>query len=302
MQSPAPLSETLHPRNFRNNLFVYPVLSRRSGGISVGINLNPDKACNFDCIYCQVNRRVAAPEHFVGIPRLLAELSALLDGLAPGGELWDEPEFSTLPPGRRRVADIAFSGDGEPTTFRNFGEVIEACVGIKERAHPTIAAGANVVVITNATGFDRPDVQRAFEFLDRHRGEIWAKLDAGTAAYFKLIDATDFPFEKVLANIAACARLRPVVIQSCFMNVRGIGPSADEVGAFVQRLRELTAAGGRIARVQIYTVARAPALSIVSSLSDAEVDALARRLNAETGLLVEAFYGAVPPGQGHDAS
>ena len=48
-----------HPRTYHENKFVYPVLSRRSGGISIGVNLNPDKICNFDCIYCQVDRRSA---------------------------------------------------------------------------------------------------------------------------------------------------------------------------------------------------------------------------------------------------
>jgi len=171
------LSERSHPRQFRQNTYVYPVLSRRSGGISVGINLNPDKACNFDCIYCQVDRTKAPQERFVGLPKLLAELDGILTGLAPGGELWSEPEFASLPDEKRHVADIAFSGDGEPTTFKNFFEVVEACVEVKER---TRGNAAKVVVITNATGFDRPDVKRAFEFLDAHRGEIWAKLDAGT--------------------------------------------------------------------------------------------------------------------------
>ena len=34
---------TQHQRQFETNRFVYPVLSRRSGGISIGVNLNPDK-------------------------------------------------------------------------------------------------------------------------------------------------------------------------------------------------------------------------------------------------------------------
>ena len=47
---------TQHERRFEANRFVYPVLSRRSKGLSLGVNLNPDKVCNFDCIYCQVDR------------------------------------------------------------------------------------------------------------------------------------------------------------------------------------------------------------------------------------------------------
>jgi wyosine [tRNA(Phe)-imidazoG37] synthetase (radical SAM superfamily) len=286
------LTERSHPRLFRQNTYVYPVLSRRSGGISVGINLNPDKVCNFDCIYCQVDRTKAPQERFVGLPKLLTELDSILIGLAPGGELWDEPEFKSLPEAKRRVADIAFSGDGEPTTFKNFFDVVRECVAVKERVWIGLEV-PKVVIITNATGLDRPDVKHAFEFLDAHHGEIWAKLDAGTADYFKRIDATDFPFSKVLANIVECAKVRPTVIQSCFMRVEHIGPSYDEISAFVQRLNEFTHAGGRIQRVQVYTVARNPALPIVSSLTDTEVDAIASRVRAETGLAAESYYGNV---------
>lgn len=44
------------PREFLGNRFVYAVISQRAHGLSIGINLNPNKACNFDCAYCEVNR------------------------------------------------------------------------------------------------------------------------------------------------------------------------------------------------------------------------------------------------------
>lgn len=293
--SSAPLSESSHPRTFRENTYVYPVLSRRSNGISVGINLNPDKVCNFDCIYCQVDRSKLPQEIFVGLPVLLNELRGVLTGLQPGGVLWQEPEFASIPKDKKRVNDLAFSGDGEPTTFRNFAEVVRACTELKE----SLGFGAaKVVIITNATGFDRPAVREGFAYLDAHNGEIWAKLDAGTAGYFKEIDRTDFPFERVLANIRQCARERPVVIQSCFMKIRGQGPSAAELDAYAGRLRDVVDAGGTIKLVQVYTVARNPAYSIVSSLEDAEVDAIARLVERKAGLPALAFYGHVPEGRG----
>ena len=47
----------MHDRVWQANRYVYPVVSRRSKGISIGVNLNPDKVCNFDCIYCCVDRK-----------------------------------------------------------------------------------------------------------------------------------------------------------------------------------------------------------------------------------------------------
>src|SRR5437867_3688954 len=123
---------TQHSRRFEENRFVYPVLSRRSEGISVGVNLNPDKVCNFDCIYCQVDRTAQSEARFVEIGQLLEELEDTLR-LAASGELFEHPQFKDTPEQYRRLNDIAFSGDGEPTTYRNFDEIIAACADLKQR-------------------------------------------------------------------------------------------------------------------------------------------------------------------------
>jgi wyosine [tRNA(Phe)-imidazoG37] synthetase (radical SAM superfamily) len=290
-----PLSESDHPRSFRDGRYVYPVLSRRAGGISVGINLNPDKACNFDCIYCQVDRSKPPVDALVEMDVLCTELRTILMALQPGGALWREPEFASLSQKKQHVADIAFSGDGEPTTFRNFGKVVRMTVEIKEALG---FGNAKVVLITNATGLHRPDVQETLRFLDAHHGEVWAKLDAGTEAYYRLIDRTYFPFEKILENIRDCGRERSIVIQSCFVKIRGIAPDPGEIAAFIERLRALTEAGAHIQLVQVHTAARRPAYGIVSSLSDAEVDTIANRVHEVAGLDARPFYGDVPPGQG----
>src|SRR5688572_11596436 len=123
---------TQHPRRFEENRFVYPVLSRRSAGISIGVNLNPDKVCNFDCIYCQVDRRSESETRFVETEQLLRELDDTLD-LVVSGDLYQTEKFAGIPQSLRRLNDIAFSGDGEPTTYRNFDELIAACAAVKRR-------------------------------------------------------------------------------------------------------------------------------------------------------------------------
>ena len=81
-----------------------------------------------------------------------------------------------------------------------------------------------MVMITNASRFHRPSVREALAILDRNQGEIWAKLDAGTDAYFHRIDRTPIPFHLILTNLRDAARIRPLVIQSLFMRVEGVGP------------------------------------------------------------------------------
>src|SRR6516164_4080024 len=185
---------TRHSRNWRENRFVYPVLSRRSRGISIGVNLNPDKVCNFDCIYCQVDRRSQAETKFVETDRLLAEIDQMLL-LAAGGALFEDEPFCNVPPERRRLNDIAFSGDGEPTTYRNFDEIIAAAAELKRRRG---LHDVKLVLVTNATMFHRPAVERGLEILDANNGEIWAKLETGTDEYYQLVERTKIPFRQVL--------------------------------------------------------------------------------------------------------
>ena len=89
-----------HERQFAENRFVYPVLSRRSGGISVGINLNPDKVCNFDCVYCQVDRKVPSVVRRVDLERLRQEHGLRVAAVVPDPALTREelelraPHFS----------------------------------------------------------------------------------------------------------------------------------------------------------------------------------------------------------------
>jgi len=270
---------------------VYPVLSRRSGGISIGINVNPDKRCNFDCLYCQVDRAVPPAVAKFDLGQAEAELRALLD-LAQSGALARHPQFRGVPSALLRLNDIALSGDAEPTTIPQFAEAL----AMVARHRPP---GVKIILITDAGGLDRADVRRGLAIMDNHQGEVWAKLDAGTAEYYRYINRTKIPFARILKNITHCARDRPIIIQSLFLKVHGRGPGATEVTAYGQRLRDILAKGGRIRLVQICTLARqalttvdgVPAWQFVASLSDAELGAIADSVHHRTGLTVQCFSG-----------
>ncbi len=284
--TPTPLFHQ-HSRQFAANRFVYPVVSRRSGGLSIGVNLNPDKICNFDCIYCQVDRTRQSETRFVEVPQLLAELDAML-GWCLSGDVFRSEAFRTTPPALQRLNDIAFSGDGEPTTYRNFDEIVAACAALKRRHG---ASAVKMVLITNASMFHRPHVQRGLAILDANQGEIWAKLETGTEAYYRLVERTPIPFQQVLQNITAAAQQRPIVLQSLFLRIDGQPPPQEELLAYCQRIRDIVASGGQIRLVQVYTVARRPAESFVAPLRDDEVDAIATLVRQRCGVQVAAYYG-----------
>ena len=210
-----------HRRELDENRYVYAVVSRRARGLSIGVNLNPDKACNFDCPYCQVDRTTPGGPTRSRSP-ISAPSSRTCCGARPA-DLWTTPPFDTVAPELRRVADVAFAGDGEPTTPSEFPAAARAAREARDR----LAPGVPLRLLTNATLLHKERVRAALAEFD----ELWCKLDAGTEAYFHVVDGTRLPFQRILDNLLLVARERPIVVQSLFLTLDGIGPDDAEIAA-----------------------------------------------------------------------
>jgi len=292
MQEPPFFARALfedHPRSFADNRYVYPVLSRRAGGVSIGVNLSLDRYCNYRCVYCQVDR--SDPRELkkrpVDIARLTEELDKTVE-LAVSGRIYELPQFRDTPEAFRRLNDIALSGDGEPTAYHNFGEVVAACAEVRRRHD---LSDLKLVLITNASLVHRERVRLALESLDANGGEIWAKLDAGTEEHYHIVARSAIPWQQILDNLRDLAKARPIVVQSLFMRIHDESPSSSEIAAYCERLQEIQTAGGQIKLVQVHTVARKPAEAWVTALANEEVDAIAQKVR-RTGIPVAAFYGS----------
>ena len=274
-----------HTRHFSDFTFVYPVISRRSKGLSIGVNLNPDKVCNFDCIYCEVDRRIPGAVTEVDLCQMKDELTAMVRFAKDGG-LAKEPKFNEVPWLTREVKDIAFSGDGEPTMIRNFSECVETVVEVQQLEG---LDKAKIVLITDASRLDKTEVKRGLETMDAHNGEIWGKLDAGTEEYYREINRSNVRFERILKNLLETARVRPIIVQSLFLKVHGEAMSAVELEAYCGRLRDLTAAGGQISEVHLYTVARPTPEAFATKLEVPELETMASAIREQTELKVSIF-------------
>jgi wyosine [tRNA(Phe)-imidazoG37] synthetase (radical SAM superfamily) len=274
-----------HARRYADYLFVYPVISRRSRGLSIGVNLNPDKVCNFNCIYCEVDRRTPPRVTRVDLARLRSELVEMIQSVSAGG-LMRQSRFSDAAAWAGEIKDIAFSGDGEPTMVPNFAACVELVADVKRQEG---LDQAKIVLITDAAGLDKADVQRGLEIMDSQQGEIWGKLDAGTEEYFHLVNRTTIRFDRILKNLLETARRRPIVIQSLFLRVHGEVMPAEELSAYVGRLNDLVRGGGRIKEVHAYTVARPTPEPFAAALTEEELAAIAARVREHTGLPVCTF-------------
>jgi wyosine [tRNA(Phe)-imidazoG37] synthetase (radical SAM superfamily) len=263
-----------HSRKLGDFRYIYAVISRRSGGLSIGVNLNPDKVCNFACPYCQVDRTTPGGGRDVDLDTLQGELDQLL-GLVASGEIWQLAPYNTAAPHLQRVNDIAVAGDGEPTTAKNLRGALEAVATARNRHG---LDDVKLFLLTNATMLHRKEVQEALDVWDAAGGSLWAKLDAGDAEQYKLVNDAQMSFEKVCSNLHLATKRWRVIIQSMQMTWDGVAPTDQQMQSWAAVVESLVSAGGAIEQVQIYTIARAPADPRCGPLTRAQLSQFGERI------------------------
>lgn len=277
------LSVIDHSRESAGLRYVYPVLSRRAGGLSVGINLNPNNACNWRCIYCQVpdlNRGSAPP---VNLEQLASELEGFLADVLTG----DFFDRYGVPAEQRHIRDIAISGNGEPTSAAEFEHVVDVIGEVAGRLD--LPGRIHFVLITNGSGVERPQVQRGLKRWAALGGEVWFKLDSATEEGISRINNVHLKPATVRRRIAACASVCPTWVQTCVFALDDAPPSAFEQAAYLDFLSGLLRGGVVLRGVLLYGLAR-PSLQAeaerLSRLPPEALDAFALSLR-ELGLEVK---------------
>lgn len=272
------------PREFLHNHFVYVVVSPRARGLSVGVNMNPDRQCNFNCVYCEVRRDGVAARDNLDVDAMETELKDTL-AFVRGGRLRELHSYRGLPDELLQLKHVALSGDGEPTLSPQFAEALQAVVHVRALSEPPFF---KLVLITNGTGLDLPHVQQGLESFTKS-DEVWIKLDGGTQAYVNQVNCADVPLERILANIVLTARKRPVIIQSLFAAIRGEEPPMEEIDQYAQRLLALKSAGAHISLVQIYSATRPVMNPDCGHLKLRVLSRIAQTVRLTTGLKAEVF-------------
>jgi len=273
------LSIENHSRDSAGLLYVYPVVSRRAGGVSVGVNLNPNNACNWACAYCQVEdlRRGGPPP--IDLQRLEQELVFFLDDVLNGDFM-----LRQVPAEARRLVDVAFSGNGEPTSAPEFADAID-CIGrVLERFG--LLGKLVVRVISNGSLMHRPVVQEGLRRLAVLGGEVWYKLDRGLSHEISEVNGVPQSPEKAAKNLQICCGLVRTWVQTCWFAIDGIAPTLASEAAYCAQIKPLAAS---LAGVHLYGLARPslqPAAGRLSRLGAAELNAFAARVEKETGLTV----------------
>ena len=263
------LSTTDHDRDSANLRYVYPVVSRRAGGVSVGINLNTDNACNWRCLYCQVPdlTRGAAPP--VDLAMLESELRGFLNELLHGDFMQ-----TRVPEGMRRINDIALSGNGEPTSAAVFAEVVELIARVRRESG--LPDDVKTVLITNGSLLYRDDVRRGLRELAKINGELWFKLDRASEAGMQVVNDTRIALDKVRANMVSAISACPTWLQTCWFALDGIAPTMQDEGDYLEFVAGLLREGHRLQGVLLYGLARPSLQPEAARLSNLPEDAMQR--------------------------
>jgi len=271
-----------HDRDVAGMTYVYPVVSRRAGGVSLGVNLNPNNACNWRCIYCQVPDLKRGGPPPIDLVQLEAELRRMLDAIVHGDFL-----ATRVPEGARRLNDVALSGNGEPTSAPEFPAVVKLIGQVL--ADFGLLGSIKLVLITNGSLAGKPRVQAGLRAMAGLNGEVWFKFDRATRAGLRLVNDTGCDPERHYQRLKTVAGLCPTWVQTCMFALDEKAPSPEEVDAWLALLARAVAEAVPLRGVLLYGLAR-PSLQAeadrLSALPEAWLLALARRVEA-LGLAVK---------------
>ena len=240
-----------HNRDVSGLTYIYPVVSRRAGGVSIGINLNINNACNWRCLYCQVPNLTRGTPPPINLELLEKELRDFLEYIVHGDFMQ-----RYVAEGDRKLQDIAFSGNGEPTSAKEFPEVlsiVEKLLNEFDLLNPANEHPIKVRLITNGSLMDKPHVLASMRHLANLNGEVWFKADAGTSEGVAKINDVNINIPSVIKRIKACAEACPTFVQTCMVAIDGVAPTDAEVSAYIALLNEVKKS---IQGVHLYGLAR----------------------------------------------
>lgn len=235
-----------HRRDSAGLIYVYPVVSRRAGGVSVGINLNINNACNWACVYCQVPNLTRGGPPPINLGTLGEELREFLHAATQGDFL-----LRNAPPEARRLVDVAFSGNGEPTSAPEFAEAVALVEEILREY--SLLDQLKVRLISNGSLLHRPSVRQGIARIGALNGEVWFKIDRVTAEGMAQVNGITIPADRIQSALLECASLAPTWVQTCYFAIDGKEADEAEQSAYLELIQSVRE---KVKGVHLYGLAR----------------------------------------------
>jgi len=235
-----------HSRELSGLKYIYSVISRRAGGLSIGVNLNINNACNWQCIYCEIPNLTRGSPPPIELDVLEQELRFFLNEIINGNYMEKNVSLED-----RHLKDIAFSGNGEPTSAEEFPEVIS--IVKKLLGEFNLLHKIKIRLITNGSLMHQASVIKSVETLKEMNGEVWFKVDAATEESIKTINQVNLKPHQILERLKNSANVCPTFVQTCIFNINGNGPSEKDINAYIELINEVKS---NIQGVHLYGLAR----------------------------------------------
>ncbi|MFZ9340756.1 MAG: radical SAM protein [Candidatus Methylopumilus sp.] len=235
-----------HSRELSGLKYIYSVISRRAGGLSIGVNLNVNNACNWQCIYCEIPNLTRGTPPPIELDVLEQELRFFLNEIIHGDYMEKNVSLED-----RHLKDIAFSGNGEPTSANEFPEVISIVKKILSEFN--LLHKIKIRLITNGSLMHQTSVIKSVGMLKEMNGEVWFKVDAATKESIKTINQVNLKPSQILERLKNSANVCPTFIQTCIFTIDGKGPSKKDIDAYVELINEVKSI---IQGVHLYGLAR----------------------------------------------
>lgn len=264
------LSIINHDRKIFDKKYIYPVVSRRAGGLSLGINLNTNNACNWQCIYCEIPNLTRGKPEPIDIKLLKKELYFWLEEIVHNNFLSKHTSPGTT------FKDIAFSGNGEPTAAREFAEVTQ--VVVEAINDYKLVDQLTIRVITNGSNMTNQSVQKGWAAIQSIRKEVWFKIDSVMNDEIKLINQINSSLGVTKNNIEASLSVSPTIIQTCLIKMNGQLPSNKSINAYIAFLKHYE---DRLSGIHLYSLARPSEQNIsieIERLTESELDQIADKI------------------------
>ena len=266
----ATLSILNHDRKIFDKKYIYPVLSRRAGGLSLGINLNTNNACNWQCIYCEIPNLTRGKPESIDTKLLKEELFFWLYEITQNNFLGNHAPPDTL------LKDIAFSGNGEPTAAKEFEEVINIVItAINEFKLNNLIT---IRLITNGSYMSNPNVQSAWGLINQTPKEVWFKIDSVDNNDVKMINQINPSLNATKKNIESCLDISPTIIQTCIIKINGELPSKKSIDQYISFLKNYEK---KLKGIHLYSLARPTEQKItakIERLSEKELKSVADKI------------------------
>ena len=262
-----------HRRDSAGLKYVYPVVSRRAGGVSVGINLNTNNACNWACVYCQVPDLVRGGPLPVDLPLLEKELRGFLHEAIEGDFM-----LRNVPAEMRQLVDVAFSGNGEPTSATEFADAVVLVEQVLREF--SLLDLLKVRLITNGSLMHRPQVKRGIALIGAMNGEVWFKLDRASETGIATVNGAHQLPERVKLALLECAALASTWVQTCYFAMDGCEASDEEQSTYLEFVASVSE---KIKGVHLYGLARPslqPGAERLSSFPAETLERFARKISA----------------------